>query len=193
MSTTDTPDLNSLAKSPTFSSIGFLTIILHSEAVSVAILVTNVYVRLVSRPRLLVTLMSTARMNPPKRSKEGLKELNPCCHSWRTPWNEFWNTALDTNVPPQRDFRSSRSLNEVTFKGKNLSESWSLVFLFDMPPSNLDASATPVAAGSSLNTGRGFSSDQEDLPHIVESRSLRINKRSIVWTYRPAPGLLLSL
>ena len=81
MSTTDTPDLNSLAKSPTFSSIGFLTIILHSEAVSVAILITNVYVRLVSRPRLLVTLMSTARMNPPKRSKEGLKELNPCCHN----------------------------------------------------------------------------------------------------------------
>ena len=70
-----------------------------------------------------------------------------------------------------------KSFNVVTFKGgKAIGKSKFGVPVRYAAQQSIDT--TPVATGSSLNICRGFSPDQEDLPHIDESHGLKNNKRS---------------
>lgn len=86
-------------------------------------------------------------------------------------------------MPPKRDFRSKKNLNLVTFKGgKAVRKAKFSVPVRYAAQQFIDS--TSVAAGSSLNTGRGFSPDQEDLPHIDEPHGLRTKKKSKVTKVR---------
>ena len=49
-----------------------------------------------------------------------------------------WNVALDTFMPPKRVFTLKNFEWRKVLKGKKLWERRSLVFLFDMPPSNIN-------------------------------------------------------
>lgn len=85
-------------------------------------------------------------------------------------------------MPPKRDFRSKKNLNLVTFKGgKAVRKAKFSVSVRYAAQRFIDS--TPVAAGS-LNAGRGFSPDQEDLPHIDEPHGLRTKKKSKVTKVR---------
>lgn len=85
-------------------------------------------------------------------------------------------------MPPKRDFRSKKNLNLVTFKGgKAVRKAKFSVPVRYAAQQFIDS--TPVAAGS-LNAGRGFSPDQEDLPHIDEPHGLRTKKKSKVTKVR---------
>ena len=93
------------------------------------------------------------------------------------PFKHGFGKALDTIIPPKRDFRSRKSLNVVTFKGgKAIRKSKFSVPVRYAFQQLIDT--TPVAAGSSLNTSGSFSPDQEDLPHIDRYHGLRTNRSS---------------
>ena len=83
-------------------------------------------------------------------------------------------------MPPKRDFRSKKSLNAITFKGKKAVR-MSKVSVPVRYAAQQFTDSTPVTARCcSLNTGRGFSQNQEDLFHVDGPRGLRTNKRSKV-------------
>ena len=82
-------------------------------------------------------------------------------------------------MPPKRDFRSKKSLNAITFKGRKAVR-MSKVSVPVRYAAQQFTDSTPVTARCSLNTGRGFSQDQEDLFHVDDPRGLRTNKRSRV-------------
>ena len=81
-------------------------------------------------------------------------------------------------MPPKQDLTSQKkSLNIVLFKGGKATRK-SKVSVEVCSAAKKLVDTLPITAGSSLNTCRGFSPDQEDLPHTDESHGLRTNKIS---------------